>query len=177
VSPVCRCELDDRSERVQTFSVGDSLELLGIQFTHTLTKRTRHRQDSFVASGVAVQISCKARQLHLWLSIVKTHPTICWYYWHARHIGRRGFSLLTHFYRLTSVCLSVCLSIRLSACLSITHRRCIETTKRNELVFWNVCFLPLILCVCYKEIRVSPKIRLHPAGTFVPNSALGNSPL
>jgi len=34
------------------FSVGDSLELSGIQFA--LPKRTRHRQDSFVVSGVAV---------------------------------------------------------------------------------------------------------------------------
>jgi len=34
------------------FSVGDSFELSGIQFTPQ--KRTRHRQDSFVASGVAV---------------------------------------------------------------------------------------------------------------------------
>ena len=46
----CRCEFGDWSERVQTadfqFSVGDSLELSGIQF-----KRTRHRQDSFVMSG------------------------------------------------------------------------------------------------------------------------------
>jgi len=37
------------------FSVGDSLELSGIQFTPP--KRTRHRQDSFVVSGVAVWIS------------------------------------------------------------------------------------------------------------------------
>ena len=87
---------------------------------HTLTKRTRHRQDSFVASGVAVQISCKARELHLWLSIVKTHPTIGWYYWHARHTGRRGFSLLTHFYRLTYVCLSVCPSVCPLVCPSHT---------------------------------------------------------
>ena len=36
-------------------SVGDSLELSGIQFTPP--KRTRHRQDSFVVSGVAVWIS------------------------------------------------------------------------------------------------------------------------
>jgi len=44
------------------FSVGDSLELSGIQFT--LPKRTRHRQDSFVVSGVAVWISFK-RQAYL----------------------------------------------------------------------------------------------------------------
>ena len=37
------------------FSVGDSLELSGIQFTPP--KRTQHRQDSFVASDVAVWIS------------------------------------------------------------------------------------------------------------------------
>ena len=37
------------------FSVCDSLELSGIQFT--LPKRTRHRQDSFVVSGVALWIS------------------------------------------------------------------------------------------------------------------------
>jgi len=34
------------------FFVGDSVELSGIQFTPP--KRTRHRQDSFVVSGVAV---------------------------------------------------------------------------------------------------------------------------
>ena len=37
------------------FSVGDSLELSGIQVTPP--KRTRHRQDSFVVCGVAVWIS------------------------------------------------------------------------------------------------------------------------
>ena len=37
------------------FSVGDSLELLGIHFTPP--KRTRHRQDSFVVTGVVVWIS------------------------------------------------------------------------------------------------------------------------
>ena len=41
------------------FSVGDSLELSGIQFTPP--KWTRHRQDSFVMSGVAVWISFKSR--------------------------------------------------------------------------------------------------------------------
>ena len=51
---VCRCELDDCSQRVQAanVSVGDSLELSGIQFTPP--KRTRHRQDSLVVSDVAV---------------------------------------------------------------------------------------------------------------------------
>jgi len=51
---MCPCKLDDCSERVQTsdFSVGDSLELSGIQFTPS--KRTRHRQDSCVVSDVAV---------------------------------------------------------------------------------------------------------------------------
>ena len=44
------CELNDCCGGVQTsnFSVGDSLELSGIQFTPS--KRTRHRQDSFVVS-------------------------------------------------------------------------------------------------------------------------------
>ena len=44
------CELNDCCGGVQTsnFSVGDSLELSGIQFTPA--KRTRHRQDSFVVS-------------------------------------------------------------------------------------------------------------------------------
>ena len=49
---LCRCELDDCPERLQsTFSVGDSLELSGIQFTPL--KRTRPGQDSFVVSGVS----------------------------------------------------------------------------------------------------------------------------
>ena len=143
---------------------------------HTLTKRTRHRQDSSVVSGVAVQISCKARRTASLIINRQDPPNnklillACTPHWTTWFQSSYTFLPL-------DVCLSVCLSIRLSACLSITHRRCIETTKRNELVFWNVCFLPLILCVCYKEIRVSPKIRLHPAGTVVPNSALGNSPL
>jgi len=53
-----RCELDNCSERVQTsnfLSAGDSLELSGIQFTPP--NRARHRQDSFVVSGVPVWIS------------------------------------------------------------------------------------------------------------------------
>ena len=51
---VCRCESDNCSGQVQTsyFLSGDRLESSGIQFT--LPKRKRHRQDSFVVSGVAV---------------------------------------------------------------------------------------------------------------------------
>ena len=46
------------------FSVGDSLELSGIQFTPP--KRTRHRQDNFVVSGVAVWISLKGTDGVAW---------------------------------------------------------------------------------------------------------------
>jgi len=49
------------------FSVCDSLELSGIQFT--LPKRTQHRQDSFVVSGVALWISFN------W--VVSSVPFIC----------------------------------------------------------------------------------------------------
>ena len=55
VSVAWRCELDDCSDCSDfKFSVGDSLELSGIQFTSP--KRTRHRQDSFAVSGLAVWI-------------------------------------------------------------------------------------------------------------------------
>ena len=48
------------------FSVGDSLELSGITFTPP--KRTRHRQDSFVVSGVAVCIGFQRMTSNLsWL--------------------------------------------------------------------------------------------------------------
>ena len=43
------------------FSISDSLELSGIQFTPP--KRMRHRQDSFVMSGVAVWITFKVEFL------------------------------------------------------------------------------------------------------------------
>ena len=59
---LCRCELDDCSERVETsnFLSGDSVELSGIQFTPPT--RTRHGQDSFVVSGVAVRCELASRQ-------------------------------------------------------------------------------------------------------------------
>ena len=55
------------------FSVGDSLELSGIQFTPP--KRTRHRQDSFVVSGVAMWISFKIHQL--W---IVTYGRVSWHF-------------------------------------------------------------------------------------------------
>ena len=48
------------------FSVGDSLELSGIQFTPP--KRTRHRQHSFVVSGVAMWISYKPVGVAYWMT-------------------------------------------------------------------------------------------------------------
>ena len=53
---VCRCELDDCSERVQTSNFLSATVL-------SSPKRTRHRQDSFVVSGVAVRINFKAVHL------------------------------------------------------------------------------------------------------------------
>ena len=53
---VCRCELDDCSERVQTSNFLSATVL-------SSPKRTRHRQDSFVVSGVAVWINFKAVHL------------------------------------------------------------------------------------------------------------------
>jgi len=65
------------------------------------------------------------------------------------------------------VCPSVCLSVCLSVCSS--NRCCIETTGQIELVLARR--LPsTIPTLCYKEIGVSPKIKVLPSGTLVPNS-------
>ena len=55
------------------FSVGDNLELSGIQFTPP--KRTRHEQDSFVLSGEAVWISCNWKGVYpVQFSSAAVHP-------------------------------------------------------------------------------------------------------
>ena len=52
------------------------------------------------------------------------------------------------------------LSVRPSVRLSFTSRYCIETVRRTELVYGTGPKL------CYKEIRISPKIRVLPCGTL-----------
>ena len=65
----------------------------------------------------------------------------------------------------------LCLSIRLSVRPSVTSRYCIETTGRIELVLARR--LPSICpTLCYKEIWVSPKIRVLPSGTLSQNTGL-----
>jgi len=66
--------------------------------------------------------------------------------------------LIGHFYRATSDVTAAC--VCLSVCLFVTRRHCIETTGRIELAFGTHP------TVCYKEIRVPPKIRVLPSGTL-----------
>jgi len=61
---------------------------------------------------------------------------------------------------------TLCPSGRLSVCLSVTSQHCTKTTVglRIQLVFFGIQ-LPYI-ALCFKEIQVSPKIRVVPSGTL-----------
>ena len=67
------------------------------------------------------------------------------------------------------VCVCVCMSVPL--CLSVTNRSSAKTGHWIELSFGMEAFFHLSYTLCFKEIWVTPKVRVLPR-VFVQNAGL-----
>ena len=80
----------------------------------------------------------------------------------------RIFTAMLVRYMLSScVPLSVHPSVRPCVCPSVCHKPVkYQNDWTDRVDFWYRCFLSPTCILCYKEVRVSPKLRLLPSGTL-----------